>query len=144
MIEALRQAATRVHAAGLTLLIETEEGFWGDTGARTAALVEAVGTPGLAVNWDPANSFCEGDIPYPNGYDAVRRHIRNVHFKDAARDSDGRANFVAEGDVDWPGQITALRRDGYDGFIAIEPHLQPRVAAVRGALERLRGLLAEG
>jgi len=34
-----------VHAAGLTLLIETEEGFWGDTGARTAALVEAVGAP---------------------------------------------------------------------------------------------------
>ena len=75
---------------GLTLLIETEEGFWGDTGARTAALIEAVGAPGLAVNWDPANSFCEGDIPYPDGYEAVRRHTRNVHFKDAApRGSDG-------------------------------------------------------
>ena len=144
VIAALRQAAARVHAAGLTLLIETEEGFWGDTGARTAALIEAVGSPGLAVNWDPANSFCEGDIPYPTGYEAVRRHIRNVHFKDAARDSEGRASFVAEGDVDWPGQIAALRRDGYDGCIAIESHLQPRVAAVRGALERLRGLLAKG
>jgi sugar phosphate isomerase/epimerase len=72
----------------------------------------------------------------------VRRHIRNVHFKDAARGSDGRASFVAKGDVDWPGQIAALRCDRYDGFIAIEPHLQPRVAAVRAALERLRGLLA--
>ena len=142
VIDALGRAAARVQAAGLTLLIETEEGFWGDTGARTAALVEAVGAPGLAVNWDPANSFCEGDIPYPDGYEAVRRHIRNVHFKDAARGSDGRASFVAEGDVDWPGQIAALRCDRYDGFIAIEPHLQPRVAAVRAALERLRGLLA--
>jgi sugar phosphate isomerase/epimerase len=141
VIEALGQAAARVRAAGLTLLIETEEGFWADTGARTAALIEAVGDSGIAVNWDPANSFCEGDIPYPSGYAAVRSHVRNVHFKDAMRSADGRAEFVGEGQVDWSGQIAALRRDDYGGCIAIEPHLQPRVASVRHALERLRKLL---
>ena len=107
-----------------------------DRGGRHAGAGASIGIPRIP--------SAKGMFLIPPGYEAVRRHIRNVHFKDAARDSEGRASFVAEGDVDWPGQIAALRRDGYDGCIAIEPHLQPRVAAVRGALERLRGLLAKG
>lgn len=142
VIEALGTAAEQAEAAGLELLIETEEGFWADTGARTAALVSAVGCPALRVNWDPANSFCEGDTPYPEGYHHVRPLLRNVHFKDARRSDDGTAEFVEDGQVDWPGQIQALVRDGYAGSIAIEPHLEPRVPAVRRALTRLRKLIA--
>jgi sugar phosphate isomerase/epimerase len=140
--ETLAQAAERVRAAGLTLLIETEEGFWADTGARSARLVDQVGDPGLAINWDPANSFCEGDVPFPDGYAAVRRHVRNVHFKDARRLPGGGGEFVALGEVDWKGQIKALVADGYSGGITLEPHLEPMVPAVRQALERLRGLIA--
>ena len=131
-----------LRAGGLTLLIETEEGFWGDTGARTAALVEAIGADRIAVNWDPANSFCEGDVPYPDGYAALRPHIRNIHFKDARRLPDGGAAFVADGEVDWRGQIDALVGDRYDGFIAVEPHLERPVKAVRDSLRRLRSLIA--
>jgi sugar phosphate isomerase/epimerase len=142
VIDTLAAAAEKVHAAGLTLLIETEEGFWADTGARSAALLHAVGHPALALNWDPANSFCEGDCPYPDGYAYVRGFVRNVHFKDARRFADGRCAFVAEGEVDWQGQIRALIADGYEGYITLEPHLEPMVPATREALERLRGLIA--
>jgi sugar phosphate isomerase/epimerase len=142
VIDTLAAAAEKVHAAGLTLLIETEEGFWADTGARSAALLSAVGHPALALNWDPANSFCEGDCPYPDGYAHVRGFVRNVHFKDARRFADGRCAFVAEGEVDWQGQIRALIADGYEGCITLEPHLEPMVPATRQALERLRGLIA--
>jgi sugar phosphate isomerase/epimerase len=142
VVEALAAAAEKVHAAGLTLLIETEEGFWADTGARSAALVRAVGHPALAINWDPANSFCEGDRPYPDGYSHVRTMVRNVHFKDARRFADGRCAFVADGEVDWQGQIRALIADGYRGCITLEPHLEPMLPAMRKALERLRALIA--
>lgn len=143
VVDFLRECTDRVHAAGLTLLIETEAGYWADTGARSAALIEAVAHPGIAINWDPANSFCSDDISYPDGYRAVRGHVRNVHFKDASCAADGQKIFVGDGEIDWPGQIEALAQDGYDGYIAIEPHLQPRVPAVHSALERLRVLLAD-
>jgi sugar phosphate isomerase/epimerase len=139
--EALAQAAEIAAGAGLTLLVETEEGFWADTGARSAALIERVSHPSLAINWDPANALIEGDVPFPDGYAAVRGHVRNVHFKDARRYADGSWELLAEGDVDWRGQIAALKSDGYSGPVAVEPHLAPSVASTHRALERLRALI---
>lgn len=140
--ETLARAAELAAARGLTLLVETEEGHWANTGARTAELIEAVGSDALAANWDPANALIDGDVPYPAGYDAVRRHVRNVHFKDVIRHPDGSWNIAAEGQVDWTGQIAALKADGYGGAIAVEPHLSPSVASTRDALKRLRTLIA--
>lgn len=146
VIEALARAAEMAQAAGVGVAIETEEGHWANTGARTAALVAATGAVNLGVNWDPANALIDGDVPYPDGYGAVRGLVRNVHFKDVAVEPDGRWRIVEDGGVDWPGQIAALLADGYDGPVALEPHLAPSVASCRRALARLRGLIerAEG
>jgi sugar phosphate isomerase/epimerase len=143
VLECLSRAAERARQAGLTLAVETEEGFWADTGARSAEIVRKINHAALGINWDPANSFCEGDVPFPDGYAAVRGLVLNVHFKDARRRPDGAAEFVLEGEVNWAGQIAALQRDGYRGFISIEPHLRPRIASVRTSLERLRVLIAD-
>ena len=141
--EALAAAAERAQAAGIDFLIETEEGHWADTGARSAALLRRVGTAHAGINWDPANALIDGDVPWPDGYAAIRPFVRNVHFKDARRFADGSWTLLAEGDVDWQGQVRALAADGYRGPIAIEPHLSPAVASTRNALERLRRLIAE-
>jgi sugar phosphate isomerase/epimerase len=143
ILECLSRAAERARQADIILAVETEEGFWADTGARSAEMVRKINHPALSINWDPANSFCEGDVPCPDGYGAVRSLVRNVHFKDARRCANGGTEFVLEGEVAWAEQIAALRRDGYSGFISIEPHLRPRVACVRASLERLRSLIAD-
>ncbi|MGN6583906.1 MAG: sugar phosphate isomerase/epimerase family protein [Rhizobiaceae bacterium] len=142
VIETLTEAAETTRKAGLEFLIETEEGHWADTGARSAALVERIGDPSLGINWDPANALIDGDIPYPDGYAAAKRFVRNVHFKDARRYPDRTWEILPEGDVDWQGQIKALLDDGYGGAIAVEPHLFPSVARTRAALDRLRALVA--
>jgi sugar phosphate isomerase/epimerase len=142
VLNSLRLAAERAAAAGVQLVLENEDGFWADTGARTAQLVQAVDHPALAVNWDPGNAFFADDEPYPRGYQAVRGLLRHVHFKDARRGPDGALSYVAEGQAGWPDQIRALAADGYDGFISIETHLRPKVFAARAALERLRRLIA--
>ncbi|BCH35624.1 xylose isomerase [Mesorhizobium sp. L-8-10] len=139
--EMLAEAAEATRAAGFELLVETEEGFWADTGARSAALIGRVGSPGLGINWDPANALIEGDVPFPEGYAALKHLVRNVHFKDARRYPDGTWELLADGDVDWAGQIAALVTDGYDGAIAVEPHLSPSVASTRATLARLRSLI---
>ncbi len=142
VLNTLRLAAERAGAAGIRLAIETEDGFWADTGAHTAQIVRVVNHPALGVNWDPGNAFFAGDEPYPIGYAAVRGLVCHVHFKDALRDAQGRPHYVVEGQIDWAGQIKALAADSYDGYISIETHIRPKVAAARAALERLRSLIA--
>ena len=51
----------------------------------------------------------------------------------------GQRGFRYEGIIDWPGQIEALARDGYTGFVSIEPHERPKIALARRYVERLRG-----
>lgn len=140
-LNCLHLAAERASAAGLRLAVENEDGFWADTGSRTAEMVKAINHPALRINWDPGNAFFADDDPYPTGYQAVRGRVQHVHFKDAMRDANGAFHYVANGEVDWAGQIRALVADDYDGFISIETHIRPKVASARAALERLRSLI---
>jgi sugar phosphate isomerase/epimerase len=142
VLDCLRRAAEQASAAGLQLAIETEEGFWADTGERSAQIVRTINHPALGINWDPANSFCAGDVPYPEGYSHLRGLVRHVHFKDATRDPGGEAQFALHGEIDWAGQIQALANDGYDGFISVETHLRPKVCTAKKSFERLRALVA--
>jgi sugar phosphate isomerase/epimerase len=142
VLEILSHAADRASAAGIQLAVENEEGFWGDTGEHTANLVRTIGHPAIGVNWDPGNAFCAGDQPFPAAYQAVRGLVRHVHFKDAQRSADGTAVYVAEGQVDWKGQLRALAADGYGGYISVETHLRPKVSSARELLERLRLMVA--
>ena len=143
VIDVLRDAARKVGEAGLTLAVEAEHICWGDTGVRTAELVRRVGHHALGVNWDPANAYRAGeDHPYPEGYEAVRDLVRHVHYKDAAADPrTGVRGFVFDGVVDWAGQIAALKRDGYRGYISVETHVRPKVESARRSVQRLRALI---
>jgi sugar phosphate isomerase/epimerase len=140
LVSVLRRAAEAADAAGLELAIEPEADFWADTGARTAELVRLVGHPALGVNWDPCNSLLAGDIPFPRGYEALRSMVRHVHFKDIIYRKDG-WDFATEGVLPWASQIAALKADGYQGFISLEPHMEPKVAACTRSLAYLRRLL---
>lgn len=142
VVETLAAAAEQCSAAGIDLLVETEEGHWADSGERSAEVVRRVGN-GLGINWDPANALIDGDVPWPTGYGFAAPYVRNVHFKDARVYPDGRWEVLADGDVDWRGQIAELAAGGYAGSIAVEPHLSPCVASTRNALDRLRTLIDE-
>jgi sugar phosphate isomerase/epimerase len=137
----LLRAAERAQAAGLQLVLENEEGFWADIGARTAEIIHAVNHPALAVNWDPGNALSAGDTPFPDGYRHVRGLVQHVHFKDARHSADGTLQQAVEGDIDWAGQICALFTDGYEGFISGEPHMRPKVECGRASLNRLQALM---
>ena len=142
LLDNLLAAAERTKSAGLQLIIENEAGFWADTGERTANIVRTINHPCLGVNWDPANAYFEDDIPYPVGYQHVKGFVRHVHFKDAMKNAHGEPEFSLEGDINWAGQLRALAEDGYTGFISIETHLRPKVAAAKTALNRLHNLIA--
>jgi len=141
VLEALRMAAERAEVDGVSLALEVEDGFWGDTGQRTAALLAQVNHRALGVNWDPANATVAGETAFPAGYQAVREFVRHVHFKDVRLDAAGGHRYAVEGEIDWSGQIGALARDGYRGFLSIEPHMAPRVKAAEAMAARLQQLI---
>ena len=139
--QTLSLAAERAAASAIDLCVETEEGYWPDTGHNTASILHKINHPALLVNWDPGNAFCAGDTPYPDGYTAIRELVRHVHFKDAERLPDGSSVYALEGQIDWQGQIDALKTSGYTGYISIETHLRPKIASAKASFDRLQALI---
>lgn len=110
---------------------------------RLELLLDAVDSPGLGVNLDPANLNSAGSDPI----EATRRvgsRIVHTHAKDSHREADGAFSETAlgEGDVDFPAWLAALAEVGYDGVLCLEREAGPDpMGDVRAGVERLRGWL---
>jgi sugar phosphate isomerase/epimerase len=65
-----------------------------------------------------------GETPFPAGWEASRAHVAHVHVKDARAAEDGSLKWtvVGEGQIDYHGQLAALKASGYDGVISLETH----------------------
>ena len=124
IIDALEGLAGQARAHGVTIGVENEHACNIGTGAETAKMLGALDHPNLKVVWDPANALVAGENPFPEGYARVSpQRIAHVHAKDC-HVTDHKPTFcaVGEGGVDWRGQIDALERDGYTGWISLETH----------------------
>lgn len=134
---------------GIILLMENEHACYLGTGAETARLLSEINSPALKVVWDPGNAFMAGEIPFPDGYAAVRNYIEHVHVKDAELLASGVKRFVVvgEGEIDFKGQIAALKADGYEGYLSLETHYRPfggtPEQGSRLCLQGLKTLLSE-
>ena len=142
VLDILRRAALVVQKEGLRIAIENEPGFWCDTGANTARIIHDVNVPSLGANWDPCNAYGTIEVPYPDGYRAIRSSIFNVHAKDTKRGALIECVPVGKGVIDWKGQIDALLRDKVVGHITIETHSLPLVEKSRENVETLRRLMS--
>lgn len=121
----------KIERAGLVLGIENEHSTFIGTGRDLARFLAAVDSPHLRAVWDPANSVHDVDgneVPYPDGYEALRNWIAHVHIKDAGKNEAGKPVPACLGDgvIDLKGQLRALDRDGYEGFVSLETHWRPQ------------------
>ncbi len=143
VVELLQRAAGTAALAGMKLAIENEPGFHCDTGAATRRIIDAVGSPALGANWDPCNAFGTDEIPYPDGYLALRPVILNVHAKDTARGSLIQCVPIGDGAIDWTGQIRAIVADGIVPHVTIETHCLPLVEQSGRNVRTLRALIGK-
>ena len=120
----LREAARKAGKKGITLLLENEESCNTSTGAEAAKVLEAVKSPYLMLNWDPANAAACGEKPYPDGYNLLpKERIGHCHCKDTVkRGTEYEWEAMGRGIVDWVGQFKALKRDGYHSAVSLETH----------------------
>lgn len=119
-LHAMTEAATR---AGIQLVLENENGIVGDTVARCQQLLTAVDSPALAFAWDPANFVNVGESQaVTDGWDILGPRTRHVHIKDY-RMATHEVLPAGEGEGQIDLLLARLAANGYEGFLALEPHL---------------------
>ncbi len=112
---------------GIVLCLENEHACYLGTGVEVARVKARIPSQHLKICWDPGNALAAGELPYPDGYQAVRGQVAHVHIKDAVlRDGQPSWCVVGEGVIDYASQFAALHADAYDGFISLETHYVPQ------------------
>jgi sugar phosphate isomerase/epimerase len=124
LAEALLALADEAARRNVVIGLENEHACNVGTGEEASRLLARLDHPALKLVWDPANASILGEVPYPGGYATLdARRIGHVHAKDCfVRDHKPEWGPVGEMGIDWRGQIDALRRDGYAGWISLETH----------------------
>ena len=131
----LREITQRFSDAGLQALHENCMNWGGFSAQHSLRLVEEV--PGLKLIFDTGNPVFQRDRskpePYPwqdalELYETVKEHVAHVHIKDCTNPPEGETEpaqytLPGEGQARLPEFFAALKRDGYQGGIAIEPHV---------------------
>ena len=126
IVTALRGLAEKAARHGVIIGLENEHACNIGTGAEAGAVLKALDHPNLKLVWDPANAVVGGEKAMPDGYSKVPvNRIQHVHAKDCTMDGH-KPNWcrIGDGVVGWRGQVDALVRDGYKGWISLETHWQ--------------------
>ena len=122
VLERMRQMVALAEEEGVILLHENEKDIYGDTIARCRDLFDSIESPAFRGVFDPANFVQCGQKTYPEAFEALREHIVYMHIKDAFF-KDGSVVPAGDGDGAVKELISALKKQGYNGFLSLEPHL---------------------
>jgi sugar phosphate isomerase/epimerase len=142
----LEKTAGIAKSEGVRLVLENEFSCNVATGVESAAMLNAVKSPAVGLNWDSGNAFDAGETPFPNGYEPLdKKRIWHMHLKDAAMDSKtGRPEWmpIGSGKIDFVGQFRALMKNGYQGTMSLETHyLNAAKNKAESSRESMEGLL---
>ncbi len=132
-IKRLRRIVDMFRSEGLEAVHENCMNYGGFSADHTLELLNEV--PDLKLVFDTGNPVFQKDRsksePYPwqnswDFYDQVKEVVTHVHIKDAKYPEGGddpKYTFPGDGDAYVKEILGNLKSNGYDGFIAIEPHM---------------------
>jgi sugar phosphate isomerase/epimerase len=112
----------RQEAPELLLLHENERNIYGEQPAACADILRSVASPNLKAIFDPAN-FVQAKVkPYDDAFPLLADEIAYMHIKDATW-AEGRVTPAGQGDGQLRDILGALKARGWQGVLALEPHL---------------------
>ena len=122
VLKKLRGFAEIAAKYDVILIHENEKDIYGDTAARCAGLLDELASPNFKAAFDFAN-FVQCGENTAECWELLKEHVAYIHIKDAV--SGKNENVVcATGDGQIPEILRkAIREDGYEGFLTLEPHL---------------------
>ena len=139
--DAYKTALAAAEAHGIQILIESEPTTNCRCCADIARLVRTVKNPSFLALYDPGNNiYATDEIPFPDGYLAIKDILGHVHIKDAKIEN-GQvvATAVGDGAVDYKGIFKELKKIGYEGDIMLETHYRPAAAIDEATLKNPKG-----
>jgi sugar phosphate isomerase/epimerase len=122
VIDRMGALARIAEERGLILAHENEKEIYGDVPERCADLITTVGSPALRATFDPANFVQCGVRPFSDAYPLLRPYLVYLQVKDALAAS-GEVVPAGQGDGELRETLAALRKEGFAGFMSLEPHL---------------------
>jgi len=142
VVDWLARAGEQAASDGLLLMIEPEPICWADTARVTANLIERSGSKGLRINYDPGNVAWLTQRDPIDELEVALPWIANVHVKDLLPLEPGatRPKFVppGEGMINFQNHFKILQKQGYEGPISLEPHMDGKKETIRRCVTAFR------
>ena len=122
VLDRMGRLVKQAEGTGVTVVLENEEGLYGDTIERCADIINALKAKQLKLAFDPCNLVIIGPKPFTDSFSLATKHLGYLHVKDWVRE---RKEMVPAGfgDAEWPQIAAGLKKIGYAGVVALEPHL---------------------
>ena len=147
MNEKLLAAAGVAGKKDVILLLENEPSCNTATAAEAAKVLAEIKSSNLMLNWDPGNAASRGEIVYPDGYALLpKERIGHCHCKDVTKNPDGKGYewaAMGRGIIDWIGQFSALKHDGYHFAVSLETHWRGAGTAEESTRQSWAGMKSE-
>jgi L-ribulose-5-phosphate 3-epimerase len=141
--ERFREPLRLAEQEGITLGIENERSTMAGSARRVAEFLALMNHSRLRAIWDPGNEQgnADGGGAFPAGYEILKPWIVHVQVKDVKRLPNGGVESVrlGLGDVDYLGQLKALKRDGYRGYLSVETHWRGGHALPQAVVRQPKG-----
>lgn len=118
--EALCELAKDAQRLGVSIGVENVWNKFLVSPLEMSRFIDEIGSAYVGSYLDIGNTLYNG---YPEHWiTALGKRIKKVHFKDYRRAAGGLHGFVdlLAGDVDWTAVMSALAREGYDGWVTAE------------------------
>ena len=130
LVELYQEPVEYAQELGTTIATETCNGNQITSNYLATKLIETLGSEILKILWDPCNSLYCAEKPFPDGYNAGRKHIAHIHIKDAIIDiPKATVDFCSLGTGDMGPYLDdiaeALRADNYQGIVSLEANYRP-------------------
>lgn len=130
IVESYNRILDILEKEDMYVLIEFDPSVYATNAKQLRKVVTAINSERVKALWDPGNDIYDpdGEVPYPEGYSDIKDIFKHMHIKDAIKRKDGSIEGVpfGEGQVDYKGQLTKLKEDGYTGWLVMETHYRPK------------------
>ncbi|MGN6711524.1 sugar phosphate isomerase/epimerase family protein [Anaerocolumna jejuensis] len=121
VIERLGRLKEYARSQEAVLLHENEKGIYGDTAPRCRDILESLYDANFKAVFDFANFVqCKEDTL--TAYELLKPYIAYIHIKDAVKET-GEVRKAGAGDGRIKEILEDLDKNGYRGFLSLEPHL---------------------
>jgi sugar phosphate isomerase/epimerase len=122
VLRRMRAKVDYIRNHNVTLLHENEKDIFGEKGAQCLDLMQSINSPKFRSAFDFANFVQAGEKPLDN-WPALRPYSVHIHIKDALL-ADGKVVPAGQGDGQLEPILIDLHKNGYSGFLSLEPHLK--------------------